>query len=74
MTEAMSKSTLLGHCRVDVVEALTAKFHKTASQADASGLEVLIAAVTFTLDAAEFISPPQQRMAILDALMGVSLQ
>lgn len=70
----ISKENIIGHCRGDVVETLVLKFNKLAERSDASSLEVLVAAVTFAKMAAEFIPNPQQRTAMLDALVGASLQ
>ena len=59
------------------MKLLAEKFDEVAEVAEHSGatsLEVLVAAVLYTLAAAEFIPNPKQRAAMLDALIGVSLQ
>ena len=73
MSEDISKATLLGHCRNEVLETIIKKFKELAMHSDASSLEVLVAAVAFTLMAAEFIPNPTQRAAILNSLIGLSL-
>jgi len=70
----ISKATILGHCRDGAVEALALEFEKLAGHSDASVLEVLVAAVTFTLMAAESIPNHKQRAAMLAALIDSSLQ
>lgn len=72
----LSKPILLGHCRGEVLETLVEEFDKCAARVcpDATKLEVLVAAVTYTLLTAEFIPNPAQRRAMLDALVETSLQ
>lgn len=70
----MSKSTLLGHCRAEVVETLIDEFDEIAGHSDATKLEILVAAATFALMTVEFIPDRQQRTAILNAALGMSLQ
>ena len=75
MTDITNKPNLLGSCRSEVLETLADKFHDAArSEPNATALEVLFAAATFTLTAAKFIPDPTQRAAILNALVDTSLQ
>ena len=70
----ISKPTMLGHCRGEVVEALAEQFDAAAERSGATALEVLVAAVTFASMTADFIPNPKQRAAMLAVLTETNLQ
>jgi hypothetical protein len=57
------------HCRSDTVTMLIDAFDKVACDADASELEVLVAAMYFVMELTEYIPNPAIRYRLVDSLI-----
>lgn len=70
----ISKTTIVKSCRGEVVEKLVEEFGKCADRSNATGLEVLVAATTFTAIVGEAVHDPKLRTAMMSALVETNLQ